>query len=63
MIRKYYVILPNITAWDLIDFIKKFNAKKVPEGFSYNSGTNKNWESVESLRKLILEHVDSSFKL
>ena len=60
---KYYVILPSITAWDLIDFIKKFNAKKVPEGFSYNSGTNKNWESVESLRKLILEHVDSSFKL
>ena len=45
------------------DFIKEFNAKKVPEGFSYNSGKNTEWETVESLRQLIQEHVDTTFKV
>ena len=45
------------------DFIKEFNAEKVPENFSYNSGKNTEWETVETLRKLIQEHVDSTFKV
>ena len=50
---KYFVILPSITRWKLNDFIKNFNAKKVPEGFSYNSGTNNEWENIESMKKHI----------
>ena len=39
------------------EFIKKFNAKPVPKNFSYNSGTNSDWETVESLRLLISENL------
>ena len=60
---KYYVILPTKSEWDKEDFIKAFNAKKVNEGFSYNSGTNDDWESVDSLRQLIKENVDQSFDI
>jgi len=60
---KYYVILPQIPIWDLADYIKHFNAKLVPYGFNYSSFNNSEWESVESLRKLILENVDSEFKV
>lgn len=54
---KYYTILPSVTSFNLNDYIIKFNAKKVTEGYSYNSGTNSEWETVESLRKLIELHV------
>lgn len=60
---KYYTILPSKPKWNLEDFIKTFNAKKVEKGFAYNSGTNDEWETVESLRSLITEHVDSTFKV
>ena len=58
---EYFTILPSIPPWDTNLFIQHFDAKKVPEGFSYNSGDNKEWESVNSLRKLIIEHVDPKF--
>lgn len=60
---KYYTILPTITTWDLEEFKKSHNAKQVPEGFSYNSGDNEDWETIESLRELIVQHVDNSFEV
>lgn len=60
---KYYTILPSRPKWKLDDFVRTFDAKKVSNGFAYNSGTNDEWETVESLRSLITEHVDSSFKV
>lgn len=60
---KYYTILPTVLNWDLEEFIKTFGAQKVPEGFRYNSGENDEWETVESLRTLIKEHVDSNFSV
>ncbi len=56
----YYVILPSQPIFNLDEFILKKNAKKVPSGFSYNSGDNNKWETVESIKQLIKEHVDSS---
>ena len=53
----YYVILPLETKWKLNDFIKEFNAKKVPEGFSYNSKDNENFLSVQELKDLIKQHL------
>ena len=47
--------------WNLEEYLKTFNAKKAPQGFSYNSGDNDEWETVESLRNLIKEHVDPDF--
>ena len=58
---KYYIILPSVPNWSLIDYVKKFNAKKVPINFSYDSKNNNEWETVESLRKLIKIHVKPSF--
>jgi UDP-N-acetylglucosamine 4,6-dehydratase len=58
---KYYTILPTVPRWKLDDFIKEFNAVKVPEGFAYNSGDNTEWETVDGLRQLIKEHVDPTF--
>ena len=60
---KYYTILPATHQWKLDDFIEKFNAVKVSQSFSYNSGENTEWETVDSLRQLIKEHVDTNFSL
>ena len=60
---KYYTIIPSVPNWNLDDFVKAFNAKLVTRGFSYNSGNNTEWETIESLRKLIKEHVDPSFEV
>lgn len=60
---KYYVILPQVTNWNLEDYKKTFNAKQVPIGFNYTSGENDEWETVESLRSLIKEHLYSDFKV
>lgn len=54
----YYAILPTVHRWSLDEFIKKFNARKVKEGFQYNSGENTDWLTVEQLRDLIKQHVE-----
>jgi UDP-N-acetylglucosamine 4,6-dehydratase len=59
----YYSILPPVPNWDLAEYIDCFDAKKVPAGFCYNSAENSEWETVESLRKLIREHIDTEFQL
>ena len=60
---KYYAILPQVTRFKLEDFIQQNNAKPVKQGFRYNSGENTEWETVESLRQLIKEHVDPGFMI
>lgn len=60
---KYYTILPSTHVWKLEDFINEFNAVRVEEGFAYNSLTNTEWDSVDDLRKLIVEHVDPNFEV
>lgn len=60
---KYYTILPSVPRFKINEFIEKFNAVLVPKGFNYNSGDNSEWETVESLRSLIKEHVDSTFEI
>ncbi|MFV8372663.1 UDP-N-acetylglucosamine 4,6-dehydratase (inverting) [Flavobacterium sp. LB2P74] len=58
---RYYTILPSVPHFNLKNFMVTFSAVKVPEGFTYNSGTNTEWETVAGLRELIKEHVDSNF--
>ncbi|KYG82847.1 UDP-N-acetylglucosamine 4,6-dehydratase (inverting) [Roseivirga echinicomitans] len=60
---KYYVIVPTVPTRPLRDFLEQNNHKKVEEGFSYTSDKNTEWETIESLRALIIEHVDPSFKV
>jgi UDP-N-acetylglucosamine 4,6-dehydratase/5-epimerase len=59
---KYYAILPQVPNFKLDEFITHFNAKKVEQGFQYNSGANTEWVNAEDIRKLIVEHVDANFK-
>jgi len=54
---KYYVILPQVPHWDLNAYIEKFKAKPVKQGFSYSSGKNEEFLTVDELRLLIQEHV------
>ena len=60
---KYYAILPQVTCFNLEDYIKHFNAEPVKKGFQYNSGENKEWVSVEQMRNLIVEHIDENFSI
>lgn len=56
---KYYAILPSVSFVNTDEeYLRHYAAVRVPFGFRYNSGTNDSWESVESLRKLISEHVE-----
>ena len=63
---KYYAILPQKSPYSQYskdDYKKAFNAIDVTKGFSYNSGDNSEWETVESLRELVKVHVDPNFKV
>lgn len=60
---KYYAILPQQPMFNLAEYKKHFNAQEVPPQFHYNSGTNDQWETVESLRKLIKQYVDPDFEI
>jgi len=60
----YYAILPSVSFMNTEDeYLTHHKATKVPFGFKYNSGTNTEWETVETLRNLITEHVDSTFSV
>lgn len=59
---KYYAILPSFSYYHTYDkYLKHHNAAPVPKDFCYNSGTNDNWETVESLREKIKTLVDPDF--
>jgi UDP-N-acetylglucosamine 4,6-dehydratase/5-epimerase len=57
---KYYAILPADA--QKAKYLTHFSATEVEAGFTYNSGGNKHWETEESLREKIIEHVDKDFK-
>jgi FlaA1/EpsC-like NDP-sugar epimerase len=58
----YYAIMPNSNRleWDTEKFVEESNGKpgvRCEEGFRYDSGTNKEFLSVEQIRELIIKHV------
>jgi UDP-N-acetylglucosamine 4,6-dehydratase len=58
----YYAILPSVSFSNTEnDYMSHHKADKVPFGFKYNSGTNSEWETVDSLKYLINKHVSSDF--
>ena len=58
---KYYAILPTTDFGKIDAYCEKMGATKVAQGFSYNSGDNTRFLTVEELRTLIREHVDENF--
>ena len=54
---KYYAILPQVPIWNLEEYVEKKKAKRVKEGFHYDSGNNPDFLSVDDLRVLIKKYV------
>jgi UDP-N-acetylglucosamine 4,6-dehydratase (inverting) len=62
----YFVILPSTPLWDNEKFRIQSNTKEGKYcnfGFSYNSGSNDKFLSIEELKELILEHVDGAHEI
>lgn len=57
---KYFAILPSDA--DKQKYINHFKGWEVPKGFKYNSGTNTEWETEESLKEKLIKYVDSNFR-
>jgi len=56
----YYVVLPSIPLWNIEKFKKESDSnigKDCEYGFSYNSGTNDEFLSVDDLKKLIKNDI------
>ena len=62
-IGNYFVVLPQITTWNLTEFIDFYSAIKVKEGFNYNSENNSEWLSIDAIRNLIKDNLYPDFKL
>jgi UDP-N-acetylglucosamine 4,6-dehydratase len=60
---KYYITLPVMPEEKKKMYLRYYNAKEVPEGFSYNSADNNEWITIEELRKQIKEYVDPNFEV
>ncbi len=64
---KHYIIVPMRPGKKqeemVTQYCKTHNGRPVEEGFSYNSGRNTEWLTVEQIRALIREHVDPTFSV
>jgi len=54
---QYYAILPSARQYNTDDYCKGTGAKRVEPGFSYDSGRNPHFLSVDELRELIRRNV------
>jgi UDP-N-acetylglucosamine 4,6-dehydratase/5-epimerase len=54
----YYAILPVGGAYSVEEYCAKRGARPVEAGFSYNSGTNPDFLTVEQLRQLVAAHIE-----
>jgi UDP-N-acetylglucosamine 4,6-dehydratase/5-epimerase len=60
----FFAILPSVSfTYSEDDYMSHHKAEKVPFGFKYNSGTNAEWETIDTLRQLIVDHVDPGFEV
>lgn len=59
---EYYAILPSDGRVEKLYQEAGISNTAVPSGFAYNSGSNPDFLSVEQLRALIREHVDTTFQ-
>lgn len=64
-LERYYAILPAAGEQGgtvLEDYCARHGVKRVPPGFSYNSGSNRDFLTVEQIRALIRAHVRPDFR-
>jgi UDP-N-acetylglucosamine 4,6-dehydratase (inverting) len=58
---KYFAILPSSNSPLRSQYLAQNGVREVPQGFSYNSGTNTSFLTVEELRELIRDQVAPDF--
>jgi UDP-N-acetylglucosamine 4,6-dehydratase (inverting) len=58
---RYFAILASPDESLRSTYVAQKGVMQVPKGFSYNSGTNTDFLTVESLRALIRQHVEPDF--
>ncbi len=58
---RYYAILPQSGRFTKEQYCEEFSAKVVDQGFAYNSGSNPVFLTVEQIRRLVRDHIDTSF--
>jgi len=56
--EKHFVILPSTRLWDVDQYMKTFDGGYCKKGFTYSSGTNERFLTVEEIQRLIRENVD-----
>lgn len=61
--KNYFVIQPSMNLWDADKYMEKFGGRCCANGYSYGSGTNTEWLTVDELRRLIREEVDPQFSI
>lgn len=59
---KYFAILPVGAKYTMQEYCDKVGATPVEQGFCYNSGSNREFLTVEELRSLIRAQVDPNHK-
>lgn len=55
---RYFAILSSASEWSVDAYMAVTGATRVPKGFAYNSGTNKDFLTVEQLRQLIRDKLN-----
>jgi FlaA1/EpsC-like NDP-sugar epimerase len=58
----FYAILPTATEYLADDYLEKRGGTRVEPEFAYNSGTNRDFLTVEQLRELMVRHVDPAHR-
>jgi len=61
-IGRYFAILGSGIEKNMAEYVKLFEAKPVPIGFSYDSGKNPNFLNVDEIRELIIKNYDFEFR-
>lgn len=60
-IGKYYAIIPATSENNIEEYCNLTGGKVMPKGFSYNSGTNPDFLTVDQIRTLIKSHITPNF--
>ena len=61
-LERCFAIVPTGGAIGIDDYARAWSARPVPGNFTYNSGRNPVFLSVEAIRALIRRHVDPAFE-
>ena len=59
-IGKYYAILNSAAGISVDAYLQKHPGNRVPDGFSYNSGSNETFLNLDELRQLIRTYVEKA---